>query len=121
MFGDLVRLVKIFELDLDGVDAGDVAVLLEAFFGFLDVLLFFAEEVEFGAVVLEEVGADSVAYDFPISITSVSCNDGGKHTNARTSTSNHVDLPRQVRDVLIRVERIAAEHLGVLPRRIESR
>jgi len=34
--------VQVFELDLDGFYAGDVAVLLQAFFGFLDVLFLFA-------------------------------------------------------------------------------
>lgn len=60
--GDSVDVVEVFELDLDGLDAGEVAVLLQAFFRRGDVLGFLAEEVELLAVVLEQVRADAEAW-----------------------------------------------------------
>lgn len=51
--GDRVGVVEVFELDLNRLDFGDVAVLLQRFFRFLDVLFLLAEEVELFTVVLE--------------------------------------------------------------------
>lgn len=39
---------------------------------------------------------------------------GDEHTNASTSTSDYEHLPRKIRDVLVRIERVAAEHLALL-------
>ena len=45
-------MVEILEFDLDRLDAGDVAILLQAFFSFGNVFFLFAEEIELLAVVL---------------------------------------------------------------------
>ena len=56
------------------------------------MLFLFAEEVEFGGIVLEDVRADTVAY-------------------ACAASGDDVGLAREVGNVLIRIECVVAEHL----------
>ena len=50
--GHGIGLMQVFELDLDWVDAGGVAVGFQCAKGFVDVFLFLTEEVESLAFVL---------------------------------------------------------------------
>ena len=81
--------MEVFELDLDWLDTRDVAIFLQAFFGFGKMLFFLAQEIELGDVMLEKMSADAIAdacatsgddVDFAcISSASRCCHKDGKY------------------------------------------
>ena len=81
------------EIDLDCFYFTGVAEFCEAFLCFGKVLFFVAEEIEFGWIVLEEMGTDAIP-------------------DTCTATCDDVGLAAQVRDVLVGVEGVASEHDG---------